>query len=124
MEMTIRLSPPPPHAGRSCRGWPASPDAEAPAYSRSPRRTSLHEDAAGPLDELDLDLAAVAHPVFDCLLRSDAGVSALEGEALAAVFRFHAGLELAAFAQIDGASGRVPVVLGGIPLLDVGRAVR
>jgi hypothetical protein len=83
----------------------------------------LHDDDAGPLDEFHCDLPAVAHPVFDGLVGHNAGVRALEVEALAAVLGFHARQELPAFAEIDGASGRVPVILGGVPLLDVRRVV-
>src|SRR5262245_46875695 len=83
----------------------------------------LHDDTVGALHELDFDLPAIADPVFDGLVGDDARVRALEVEALAAVFGFHARQKLPAFAQIDGASGRVPVILGGSPLLDDRRVV-
>src|SRR5690606_29718250 len=81
--------------------------------------TDGHENAVGALGKLDLGFTAVAHPVFDEPLRYDAGVGAFEVEAFAAVLRFHTRQELATFAQIDGAAGRVPVILSRIPSFDV-----
>src|SRR5687768_12946016 len=83
----------------------------------------LHQNAVGALDELDLDLAPVAHLIFDRLSRHDAGERAFEVEALATVLGFHAGHEFPALAKVDGAMRRVPVVLRGVPLLDVGGGI-
>src|SRR5678815_5403144 len=83
----------------------------------------LHYNTVSALDELDLDLPPVAHAVLDFLLRHDARVRALKVEPFAAVLGFHARQELAALAQIDGAFRGVPVVLRGVPLLDVSRTV-
>src|SRR4030095_3407195 len=83
----------------------------------------LHDPPFGTLDELDLYLSSVAHTVFNELLGHDARIGPLEIEAILAVLRFHARQELAALAQVDLALGRVPVVRGVIPFLDVARVV-
>src|SRR5690606_40528456 len=82
-----------------------------------------HENAVRDAAEADADLAAVVHRVLDQLLRRDARVRSREIEPRAAVLRLHSCRELSTLAQIDGAAGRVPVVGGGIPLLDGLRVV-
>src|SRR5687768_3741188 len=83
----------------------------------------LHQNAVGALDELDLDLAPVAHLIFDCLSRHDAGERAFEVEALATVLGFHASHQSPRLAKVDGARRRVPSGRSRVPRLDVGRSI-
>ena len=96
-----------PRAGRSCRGWPAIPVRCISGGVLAFRVESfLDDDTVGGLDELNLDLPAVAHAVLDFLLGHDTGIGAFEVESFAPVLGFHARQELAALAKVDGRSSR------------------
>src|SRR5262245_18786954 len=78
-------------------------------------------DAVGARHEIDLGVA-VAEGICDPLVLDDLRIDAGKVEAHAAVLRFHAGREGAAFTQVDRRPGRMPVVRRGVPLRDIGGA--
>ena len=76
------------------------------------------DDAFGFRGELDLR-HAIAERIFDQLMPYYLRVGPGEIEAHAAVLGLHTRGESAALAQVNGGSGRMPVIRCGVPLLDV-----
>src|SRR5688572_28925126 len=75
-------------------------------------------DASRALCKID-PRRSVAEGVLDQLVLDDFGIGSGKIEAHAAVLRLHARRELASLTQIDRRGGRMPVVGGRVPLLDV-----